>query len=170
MGCLILSLPRNVCVVIREALLSLSMKEILTFFPPMHCDGRKFSLSLFFSFAFLGSQPQPKQCGMATQDPLTHWARPGIEPKSSRIPFGSVACWVTVGIPKWLFFIMLKFNYLHSKTNTFFFFVFLGLYLWHIGGSQARGPVGAVGTVGAGLHPSLNSVGSELCLQLHHSS
>ena len=35
------------------------------------------------------------------------------------------------------------------------------------GGSQARGPIGAIV---AGLHHSHSDAGSELCLCLHHSS
>ena len=43
----------------------------------------------------------------------------------------------------------------------FFFFVFLGLYPWHIGSSQARGPIGAVA---ASLRHSHSNMGSKLRL------
>ena len=50
---------------------------------------------------------------VATPDPLTHWARPGIKPVSLWIPVRFFTCWATMGTPyryafKYSFFIFIK--------------------------------------------------------------
>ena len=124
----------------------------------------------------LRPMPQPRQrqiqatsaiytaaCGNAGS--LTHWARPGIEPASSRILIGFISTELQRELLK-IFFIFLIFIYL-------FFLLFLWAAPTAYGGSRARGRIGAVVTSlcqrhsNAGSEPRLQPT-SQLTATLDH--
>ena len=74
--------------------------------------------------------PQPQQHGIWAESvtyitvqsntwSLTHWARPGMEPTSSRILVRFVNCWATMGASQSLFFFKLKILWKYTMEENF---------------------------------------------------
>ena len=94
-----------------------------------YCEQRGVCVSFFFFFCLFRAAPtaygisqargqigtavpQPQQCQIwamtytaacGNARSLTHWARPGMEPKSSWKLVGFLTCWVTTGTPMCIF-------------------------------------------------------------------
>ena len=71
---------------------------------PQHMEAlrgwiRAVAASLHHGHSNTGSEPHAYTTDHVNAGSLTHWARPGIESKSSWIPVGFVSLWATMGTP-----------------------------------------------------------------------
>ena len=59
---------------------------------------------------------------VATPDPLTHWARPGIEPASSWILVGFLTCWAATGNSNFCLLIYYYYYYYYYYCYYYYYF------------------------------------------------